>query len=190
MKLAGIIYLQDMTQDRIESKNLEIFKRLCGRRALKYVVLATTKWKRVTPIDGTDGASREAELKETFWKTMSHHGSQMMRFEDTRDSAAKIIGKILNKKPHSGISLRIQAELVDDQKYLPQTEVGKLVFRDLREQFAKLKEEQAAAQQHRGEHGGEDQEYTQRRQQMENIALQIRQMKIPLSRKFRDFFRV
>lgn len=189
MKLAGIVYLQEVTQDRTESKNLEIFKRLCGRKALKYVVLATTKWKRVK-LNQTDVASREAELKETFWKTMSRYGSPMVRFEDTGESAAQVIRTILNAKPHSGINLRIQSELVDDHKYLPQTEAGKLVFRDLQEQFVKLKEEQAAARQRLGENDEQQYlEYEQRRQQMETITAQIRQMKIPLTQKFRDLFR-
>ncbi|KAG2074693.1 P-loop containing nucleoside triphosphate hydrolase protein, partial [Suillus decipiens] len=67
MKLAGILYLHDITQTRMfgtSRKNLAMFRRLCGADAEKNVVLVTTKWGDVSP---EMGESRERQLKSSFW---------------------------------------------------------------------------------------------------------------------------
>jgi hypothetical protein len=48
-------------------KNLEVFKNLCGLKAMPNVVLVTTFW---TNVAGEIGVKREANLKRTFWNEM------------------------------------------------------------------------------------------------------------------------
>ena len=51
MKLAGIIYLHNMSLPRIlgtEHKNLDVLRKFCGHEAPKNVLLGTTKWDEVS----------------------------------------------------------------------------------------------------------------------------------------------
>lgn len=50
MKLAGVIYLHDIAQARMlgsTRRNLDMFRKLVGDKALDVVVLGTTKWGSV-----------------------------------------------------------------------------------------------------------------------------------------------
>ena len=141
MKLAGIIYLQEISQDRVTGtvrKNMSLFKKLCGDGALQHVILATTKWSRLG--NGTLGRQREAELSETFWKNMLSKGSSMTRFEGTQGSAKNIVRNILIKRSID-VSLPIQEDLVDLKKYLPQTNAGEMLYDDLQRLLNRLKGE-------------------------------------------------
>ena len=185
MKLAGIIYLHEISQDRIESRNLTIFRKLCGDKASKHVVLATTKWRKV---DESNGADREEELKSAFWNVMIRHGSPITRFEDNHTSAKQIVLATLNTKRDPEVYLRIQKELVDLQKYLPQTDAGKFVSVDLQTQLSKSKRDLAEL---RGLLGvGEDPalrtEYETLQQTIRSIQIQIQQMKVPFTRRILD----
>ena len=74
MKVAGIIYLHEITQTRMVGtaiRNLEMFKKLCGNDALVNVVLGTTKWGELRP---EVGQKREKQLAELFWKDMIQRG--------------------------------------------------------------------------------------------------------------------
>ncbi|KAH7906244.1 P-loop containing nucleoside triphosphate hydrolase protein [Hygrophoropsis aurantiaca] len=122
MKLAGIIYLHEISQTRMlksARKNLLMFKKLCGDDACKNIILATTKWGEV---EEAAGVSREGQLKNTFWKEMIGHGSRMCQFRDNHESAWRIVEMIAVAEPLE--ALRIQKELVDHHKSLTETEAG------------------------------------------------------------------
>ena len=91
MKLAGFIYLHDITEDSIRDRNLNIFRNFCGNKALKNVVLGTTKWNRVSL---EFGQRREQELRDSFWKEMVQQGSVIMQVH-ADSSACKIVNRIL-----------------------------------------------------------------------------------------------
>jgi hypothetical protein len=134
VNLKGVIYLHRITDVRFPRsavKTLDIFKEICGETALKNVVLATTRWKRVKE---RDGVQREQNLCEHFWKDMLDKGSQMVRYHGDRDSAKGIIAGLIGK---STVVLDLQHELVEQEKPLSQTKAGKLVSEDV----ATLKEE-------------------------------------------------
>lgn len=185
MKLAGIIYLHEISQDRIESRNLTIFRKLCGDKASKHVVLATTKWRKV---DESNGADREQELQRTFWNLMIRHGSPITRFEDSHTSAKQIVVAILKTKRDAEVYLRIQKELVDLQRYLPQTDAGKFVSEDLRTQLSKSKRDLAELRSLLGadRNPALRQEYEEMQQSIRSIKLQIQQMKLPLAQRILD----
>lgn len=127
MKIGGVIYLHDISLPRLHPaslRNIEVFRRLCGDRALSSVVLATTKWGLVNEQDGT---KREAQLLSGLWKDIISAGSSVDRFDNTRESAWRIIKRILHKfeNTYNSDSLQIQGELVDFIYRIPETEGGK-----------------------------------------------------------------
>ncbi|KAF8064986.1 P-loop containing nucleoside triphosphate hydrolase protein [Lyophyllum atratum] len=122
--LGGVIYLHDISHDRFSGtarRNLDIFNHLCGDAALCKVVLGTTKWGRV-PAEG--GNMREAELRNVYWKSMIDKGSQVRRFQGSKESALEFINVVLHNKVKYRI-LEMQKELAVDRKIVPETKAGK-----------------------------------------------------------------
>lgn len=94
MKLAGIIYLHEISSNRMfgsTRKSFEMFQQLCGTNALSAVVLGTTKWGQV---DHSTGEQREKKL-EKFWKEMIERGSAIRRFHNTCESGWAIVDYVL-----------------------------------------------------------------------------------------------
>ncbi|KAG6915204.1 hypothetical protein DXG01_012701, partial [Tephrocybe rancida] len=122
MKLAGIIYLHDISQEattvpRVHIK-LDMLSKLGGPGATKNVVLATTKWGNVREIDGK---RREVSL-EHHWKDMLGSGSLMFRYDGTQDSAKEILDQILIQEPLD--AAQIQQEMIDHKKAVAETAAG------------------------------------------------------------------
>ena len=128
MKLGGVIYLHSISETKMRgatNKNLGVFQRLCGDKALARVVLGTTNWGEVNK---ERGEVRERQLATTFWKTMIDSGSKMLRFDDTKESARAFLNAILgqlkfdeNGEIKNDIALRIQKELVELDRSIPET---------------------------------------------------------------------
>ena len=138
MKLKGAIYLHRATDPKFQgsSRNtLEIFNKICGEKALKNVVLATTRWD---DIDEAIGAERERELRENFWAYMLGKGSTMNRFHGDRSSAIVIASQLLNKR---SIILDLQREIVDQGKSLNETAAGALVNDNIAEMKERFEQE-------------------------------------------------
>lgn len=124
-------------------KNLLMFNKLCGERALERVVLVTTMWEKLMSQD--EGARREAELATTerYWGHMSSRGSQIARHANNAQSARKLVEMLVSSTAVEGahaaapepISLAIQEEMVDQEKLLEETTAGEVVCDD----FAKEK---------------------------------------------------
>ena len=74
-------------------RNLEVFKKLCGDRALRSVVLGTTKW---TELDSRSvGEQRLKELRDKYWLEMIECGSLVHDFDGTQQSAWKMVDSVL-----------------------------------------------------------------------------------------------
>lgn len=121
MRLAGIIYLHDISKDRVIQaasrnlhKNLAVFKQFSGDNPLQRFVLATTKWGRL--VDERLGPKRETELREGFWRVMLRRGSPITQFRDTLESAQNIVSNILKIQEPIDVDLRKQTEFVALQK--------------------------------------------------------------------------
>jgi hypothetical protein len=145
-----------------------MFGKLCGNEAAKNVTLATTKWDRVSR---DEGLRREEQLCKTYWKRMLDLGSHMARFTDTPESAWDIVKLIIDKEPID--SLLIQEELVDLRRNLPETEAGRTLHSTLKELAQKLEE---------------DQESEDTMKRLQAVHEQLRELKIPLSRRLVIFF--
>ncbi|KAF9555455.1 hypothetical protein CPC08DRAFT_711998 [Agrocybe pediades] len=188
--LGGVIYLQDISHDRCSetaTKNLEMFNHMCGDAALEKVIIGTTKWGRTTP---EIGKKHEDELKEVHWRSMLEKGARTKRFEDSYDSALSFVRQIVRDNL-LGTCLRIQEEMVDDKKIIPETQAGKELRYTLREvlnmQRKMLELEKAMA-----EGGGDDaaqNAHEEAIRKMDSLMLQIEQLKIPFLRKLKRFFR-
>lgn len=120
-KLSGIIYMHRITDSRmggIARKNFSMFRKLCGDKTLKNVMLVTNMWGEVDP---ALGATREVELQtdDLLYKNVLDLGARMRRHENTKESALEIIQEIINNHPEA---LRIQTELVLEKKDITQTD--------------------------------------------------------------------
>ena len=132
MKLGGVIYLQSIADKRMKGttrRNLDMFRHLCGDKALERVVLGTTNWGEV---DEDIGEKRELQLNKIFWKTMTDSGSKSLRFDRTKRSALAFLDAILgqsnfgeNEEILRDNVLRIQNELVEFDRNIPETAAGK-----------------------------------------------------------------
>jgi len=186
MKLAGIIYMHEISQTRMfgtARKNLTMFNKLCGDDALKNVILVTTKWD---DIERGVGRRREQQLSNTYWKKMLSQGSQMARFMNTQESAWEIIDLVLLKDP---VNALIQKELIDLQKHLPETEAGKTLRYTLQELLEAQKEMARQLQNDDGtqEDGGLREREEETTKRLRSTLHQIQELKIPLGRRIVTF---
>lgn len=114
-----------------------MFKRLCGKDAMRNVILATTMWDKVS---SEEGAKREIQLIITsdFWGWMVENSSRVFRYTDDRISAMKLVDHLLK---NSGITLDVQEEMVNNHKTLNETSAGRELESGLAEAKAKFQEE-------------------------------------------------
>jgi hypothetical protein len=140
VKLAGIIYMQRITDLGMRSSAVgykNILEALCGKSALSHLVLATTMW------DVGDHwgirERREKLLWNRYWRAAVKSGAVMLRHDNTKSSALRILDHILSFQ--GGIVLEIQREMIDQPKTLDQTFVGQRLVDDLLEREAKLEDE-------------------------------------------------
>ncbi|KAI6039632.1 P-loop containing nucleoside triphosphate hydrolase protein [Pisolithus marmoratus] len=131
IKLSGLLYLHRISDNRIGGtplRNYNMFKELCGKDNFKNVILVTTMWDEVTE---EVGSAREQELCSNFWRAMIALGSTTHRFENTTESAWKIINSLSVPPLASRRPLRIQWEMVDEQLPLHMTAAGRTVLDSL-----------------------------------------------------------
>lgn len=74
-------------------RNLEVFQKLCGDRALRSVLLGTTKWNQLE--SHSEGENRVRQLRDEFWREMIEHGSIVRDFDGTPHSAWKMVDAVL-----------------------------------------------------------------------------------------------
>ncbi|KAF3086796.1 hypothetical protein TWF569_000409 [Orbilia oligospora] len=134
MKLHGIIYLHPISENRMTNpatKNLEMFRKLTGEKNLKNVVMTTSMWDKVT---AEEGARRERELEERFWKVLLAYQAKTIRYKGTSESAREVAGLLMENKP---FYLQLQEEMGKGNKALKDTSAGK----EIMEELARVKEQ-------------------------------------------------
>ena len=184
MKLTGIIYLHEITQTRMFGairKNLDMFRKLCGDEALRNVVLGTTKWDEVKP---DKGQQREQELKDKHWKEMLERGSVIMRVDTDPSSVWEIINRILKNDRVDFV--RIQEELLEFRRLIPETEAGRTLLYTLEDLRKRLLAEERTA--NIGDGQLRQEEVEKIRKQVRETTNEIRKLKVPLSEKVKKFF--
>lgn len=190
MKLAGIIYLHEISQTKISSdtqRNIQTFKELCGDEAMQNVVLGTTKWG---DMNQEVGCRKEQQLSDTLWKDMIERGSTTVRFEGTHESARSIIDLVLDKDPVDFVL--IQTELVMLHRFIAQTAAGRTLrwtMQELREQQEALARDMCAVVVKGGNSRRLKQKWVENRRRIRStLAIQLRQFKIPMDAKMKSMF--
>ncbi|KAF4615066.1 hypothetical protein D9613_003470 [Agrocybe pediades] len=187
--LGGVIYLHDISSDRFSGtarRNLEMFNHMCGNTALKKVIIGTTKWGR-TPRD--IGKKHEEELKKVHWLPMLEKGAKTKRFDDNHDSALSFIKQIVRDEMLR-TCLMIQEEIVDNKKIIPETQAGKELRYTLQE-VLEMQRKMAELEQAMAEGRGDDvaqRAHEETRRKMDDLMLQIQQLKVPFFRKLKRIF--
>jgi len=167
-------------------KNLQMFGQLCGKVPLPRIRLVTTMWDIVK--DKGVATQREAQLKCDFWKMLIDGGSTTHRFNNTRTSASGIIRSLLDMGKNGDVLL-LQEELVEQQKCLSETEAGKVLYsrlqKDLAEQRRMLQELADEAKLHNDPALAKSLQegYDKVNAQLQKTFEEIKEMKIPLSRR-------
>ena len=171
-------------------KNLQMFGRLCGDVSLPRTRLVTTMWDIAK--DKALARDREDQLKREgdFWRTLIDGGAVAKRFDNAPASAWDIVESILRMGKDSD-ELLLQEELVDQQKRLNETEAGKILYTRLQkllaEQRKMLKElgEEAKLQNDPTLAKSLQEEYDKIDAQLQKTFEEMKEMKIPLSRRIR-----
>ncbi|KAF4582668.1 hypothetical protein EYR40_002591 [Pleurotus pulmonarius] len=193
VKLAGILYFHRISDNRMAGtplKNLHMFEKLCGKTALKNIILTTTMWDEV---EGKTGEQREEELKKHYWKSMISQGSTAMRFENTEQSAWNIIDAIVNSH-NERYAVELQEELVDMKQGLPETKAGQELYGKLQalvsRQHDTLQKIRASMKRHDDETilSALREEYEDLRKQGEVTVRDMEALKIPIGKRLRRFF--
>lgn len=134
-KLSGIIYIHRISDNRfggVAGRNFDMFRKICGDKALSNVVLVTNMWGDLSRDEF--GKAYEKELSGGLFKPAIDLGAQTVRHHNTVQSAHQIVRRIAGDYP---ITLRIQRELVDRGKDIISTTAGEAVNRKLNEQIRK-----------------------------------------------------
>jgi hypothetical protein len=192
IKITGIVYMHRISDNRMSGtplRNLQMFANLCGDEAIRNVVLATTMWSDVTP---NVGISREAELRQVYWKSMLALGSATARFKNNFESAWEIVDSLIKKT--SGDPLLLQEELVDLNRRLSETKAGQTLYSTLQDLLANQKEmveqlrHEAEIQKNQDMVRELNAQWEKLQQDLQTTFDQIEEIRVPLGRRVRLFF--
>lgn len=95
VRLLGIIYIQDITVARMRrslKRELDMMKKIVGKKNYKHVILVTTKWGDNTR--SREFERRQHELEEDYWSDMIEGRATVHRFDGSTDSARSIVAQL------------------------------------------------------------------------------------------------
>jgi hypothetical protein len=130
-RLGGILFLHPISATRLSGgarRNLDMFKKLCGKGCFPSVTLATTHWDEVRP---EVGGAREQQLQTTdgMWLDMIQSGSHYMRHNGKKESSLEILEYMITHR--RDFTAAIQYEMVENGLSLQETEAGQKLACDL-----------------------------------------------------------
>ncbi|KAM5352744.1 hypothetical protein ACJ41O_005466 [Fusarium nematophilum] len=149
MKLAGILYLHRISDNRVTGammRNFTLLEKICGSEAAARVFLVTTMWNlaETEKLSYREATMRETRLSSTteFWGRLVQQGSQVRRWQGDEPSASSIIRELLFINERDGfLKQRLQRELVDEGRDLSDTEAGKELSSEYSKKERKCMEE-------------------------------------------------
>lgn len=186
--LSGILYFHRISDNRMAGsplKNLRMFEQLCGKAALRNIILTTTMWDEV---DEEIGQSRENQLRENYWKFMLESGSDCARFLGTFESAWSIIEPLLLDAAIRHAVL-LQEELVDMGMQLRETSAGQSLFvvmeRLVKQQKELLERIREETRRNANEEvvAGLRTEYEAIRKELDKTLVEMQTLKIPIGKR-------
>jgi hypothetical protein len=172
-------------------KNLRMFEKLCGKNALRNIILTTTMWDEV---DESVGLEREKELEGKYWKAMIDQGSTTVRYTNTADSAWKIMDDYLTTA-NSRYAVLLQREMVDMERQLQETKAGKALYETLEVLVKKQQNMLGKIRSETKRHGDDAvlnalrEEYDDLRKQLDTTIKEMSTLKIPLGRRIMRMLR-
>ena len=120
-------------------RNLRMFQSLCGQEVLENVFLTTTQWSNVNL---AEAELRENKLRDpNLWGGLISKGATPQRFYGTRKSGLELIHKLMSRTEKPLKPLNIQAQIVEQQMTLLETDAGKFLNERLAAQEKKFKGE-------------------------------------------------
>ncbi|KAI6107641.1 hypothetical protein EDD16DRAFT_1712153 [Pisolithus croceorrhizus] len=99
-------------------KNLRVFQKLCGNKAMSQVILVTTMWDEV---EESVGNERLEELEGNYWKMMIAQGSTTYRYMNTLESSRQLLSQLVERKRRE---VRLQKQIADKNLELRETDAG------------------------------------------------------------------
>ncbi len=130
-RLLGVIFLHRITDIRLSRsalRSFNILQELCGPDCYDRIILATTMWSDAkSAAEGLQTAeARHEHLKNDYWNKLFDGKSQVIRHENTSESAWYIVRHLqaANDKDNTGVRLKIQSELVEERLGLAETGAG------------------------------------------------------------------
>ena len=151
-KLAGVLYLHDITKTKVGGvalRNLRMLEGLIGMEACDNCALITTKWGCSNDPQGEDAREKTLSEQEKFFGGMLRSNAKMKRFDPkTKAKALEIITPYLNRK----FTLKISRQMADPRGLrlaLGDTEAGKVVADNVEnvEKLAQTKQQLARVHQ-------------------------------------------
>lgn len=180
IRLAGILYLHRITDNRLQGsalQGLQVFKEMCGREAFCGVVMVTTRWD-VASQSGhayVSAATRQQELAATtsFWGDILAGGGRIVALRDGLATPRAVIDEVIGRR--HALVLKLQLEMATTSVRLHETGAGRVLgghhFRELgllEELLAKTRDELEVAV--RTYH---DRNVSQARQEMRQIRQRV-----------------
>ena len=168
-------------------KNLQVFRKLCGKDALDKVYLTTTMWDE---IESSVGERRLDELKAEYWKAMISQGAQIAFCRSDDDSPKRLFRQILARDTlHK--ALLIQDEMAEQKMELKQTATGQQLYSQLEALVEKQMDLlRRIDKERKGVANAEileelQTEYSELRVQIDDRLRQMQELKLPLWKRFR-----
>lgn len=134
----------------IAKSNFHIFRKICGDKSLKNVVIVTNQWSKLTEDEGMRRVAQLASMDDYFKAALEKKARMMHHTRDTVESVHEVIRAIIENHP---VPLIIQEELVTENKPINETgagqEVDKKIAMLVAEYEKKIKEQLDAAEEAR-----------------------------------------
>lgn len=110
-----------------------MFRELCGDFAMTQVILVSTMWEELV---FDEGASREKELEEIFWKPLIDKGSRLDRLSRSDpEEAWRIVNQLIRQNDTRAIQ-RMQEELKELELALQESYAGRMLLNSLQKALA------------------------------------------------------
>ena len=113
----------------VSTRTLRMFRKLCGSDSLKNVRIVTTFWSKEVTIE-EQSHERRMQTDDRFFKLFLDDHAQMIRHDNTIESAHNIIRGICKNSPSA---LAIQLETVQQRRTLSATSAGIALHAELLE---------------------------------------------------------
>jgi hypothetical protein len=108
--------------------DIEMFREMVGRDAMKNVVIATNKWDDLASHERGERRVQQFLSDQNFFRELCEGGASVWHLKRKEDPR-KLVEDILRR--NMPVTLQIQREVVDENKSLIDTAAGSVIGRDL-----------------------------------------------------------